>query len=86
VLTTHFMDEADILGCQPTFVVVAEHVEGDRIAILSKGKLRCAGSSMFLKGKFGLGYSCTFVKEPNCSTPKLTKFIESHVKGDSFLL
>lgn len=40
--TTHFMDEADILG--------------DRIAILSKGKLRVCGSSLFLKSRFGLGY------------------------------
>eukprot|EP01138_Halocafeteria_seosinensis_P011791 gb/GECG01012049.1/.p1 GENE.gb/GECG01012049.1/~~gb/GECG01012049.1/.p1 ORF type:complete len:1787 (+),score=203.96 gb/GECG01012049.1/:1-5361(+) len=42
ILTTHFMDEADILG--------------DRIAILSKGKLRVCGSSLFLKSRFGLGY------------------------------
>lgn len=34
-LTTHFMDEADILG--------------DRIAIMGDGKLRCCGSSLFLK-------------------------------------
>jgi ABC-type multidrug transport system ATPase subunit len=42
ILATHFMDEAEILG--------------DRIAILSHGKLRCAGSSLFLKNRFGLGY------------------------------
>lgn len=42
VLTTHYMDEADLLG--------------DRIAIMSKGRLRVMGSSMFLKSKFGLGY------------------------------
>ena len=35
------MDEADELG--------------DRIAIMSKGKLRCCGSSLFLKKKFGMG-------------------------------
>ena len=42
ILTTHFMDEADLLG--------------DRIAILSKGKLRAIGSSLFLKNRFGTGY------------------------------
>ena len=41
VLTTHYMDEADELG--------------DRIAIMSKGKLKCCGSSQFLKKKYGLG-------------------------------
>lgn len=41
VLTTHYMDEADALG--------------DRIAIMSKGKLKTCGSSLFLKEKYGLG-------------------------------
>lgn len=48
LLTTHFMDEADILA--------------DRKTIMSKGKLRCCGSSLFLKNKFGLGYHLTYVK------------------------
>jgi len=45
LLTTHFMDEADILA--------------DRKAVISKGKLRCCGSSLFLKNKFGIGYHLT---------------------------
>ena len=40
ILTTHYMDEADILG--------------DRIAIMSAGKVTCLGTSMFLKHKFGV--------------------------------
>jgi ATP-binding cassette, subfamily A (ABC1), member 3 len=43
LLTTHYMDEADILS--------------DRIAIMSKGKVACLGSSNFLKDKFGVGYN-----------------------------
>ena len=39
ILTTHFMDEADILG--------------DRIAIMTKGVVQCYGTSHFLKGKYG---------------------------------
>lgn len=39
LLTTHFMDEADLLG--------------DRVAIMAKGELQCCGSSMFLKRKYG---------------------------------
>ena len=38
-----FMDEADLLG--------------DRIAIISKGRLRCAGSSLFLKSKVSVAIS-----------------------------
>ena len=39
MLTTHFMEEADVLG--------------DRIAIMAKGKVKCYGSPLFLKRKFG---------------------------------
>jgi len=46
-MSTHFMDEADILG--------------DRIAIISEGRLRCCGSSMFLKKQFASGYYLTLV-------------------------
>jgi ATP-binding cassette, subfamily A (ABC1), member 3 len=54
LITTHYMDEADILG--------------DRIGIMSAGLLSCLGSSMFLKRKFGVGYNLTMLKcdhEPN---------------------
>ncbi|GFR51512.1 hypothetical protein Agub_g13927, partial [Astrephomene gubernaculifera] len=43
VLTTHSMEEADILG--------------DRIAIMARGKLRCIGTSLRLKQRFGSGYT-----------------------------
>ncbi|XP_022097183.1 ATP-binding cassette sub-family A member 1-like isoform X2 [Acanthaster planci] len=42
IMSTHHMDEADVLG--------------DRIAIISSGQLRCSGSSLFLKSRFGVGY------------------------------
>ncbi|MFN3496663.1 MAG: ABC transporter A family member, partial [Hydrogenophaga sp.] len=50
VLTTHFMDEADLLG--------------DRIGIMADGELRCCGSPMFLKARFGVGYNLTLVRTP----------------------
>jgi ATP-binding cassette subfamily A (ABC1) protein 3 len=40
LLSTHFMDEADVLG--------------DRIAILAAGQVQCCGSSLFLKKKYGM--------------------------------
>ena len=39
LLSTHFMDEADLLG--------------DRIAIMAEGVVKCCGSSLFLKNKYG---------------------------------
>lgn len=58
VLTTHFMDEADFLG--------------DRVAIISHGILRCAGSSLFLKSRLGVGYLATMVKRKDCVTESVT--------------
>lgn len=42
ILTTHYMEEAEYLA--------------DRVAIMSKGRLECCGSSLFLKNKYGQGY------------------------------
>ena len=39
VLSTHYMDEADLLG--------------DRIAIMAEGVIKCCGSSIFLKKLYG---------------------------------
>uniref|UniRef100_A0A8C3JU42 ATP-binding cassette sub-family A member 2 n=1 Tax=Calidris pygmaea TaxID=425635 RepID=A0A8C3JU42_9CHAR len=49
LLSTHHMDEADLLG--------------DRIAIISHGKLKCCGSPLFLKSTYGDGYKLTVVKK-----------------------
>ncbi|CAJ0580809.1 unnamed protein product, partial [Mesorhabditis spiculigera] len=47
LLTTHFMEEADLLG--------------DRIAIMAHGELQCCGSGMYLKNQYGAGYHLTIV-------------------------
>eukprot|EP00111_Clytia_hemisphaerica_P002239 TCONS_00006276-protein len=73
LLSTHFMDEADILG--------------DRIAIISHGKLRCVGSSLFLKTKFGDGYHLTLVKEPESrvAANSITKFIKAYASNTQMI-
>ena len=67
ILTTHYMDEADVLG--------------DRIGIMCKGTLQCLGSSLFLKNRFGIGYKLTFVKKRRKSHPGLEKFLRSYFSG-----
>nr|QST14975.1 ABCA1-1 protein [Diaphanosoma celebensis] len=54
ILTTHFMDEADMLG--------------DRIAIIAQGQLKCCGSSLFLKRRIGSGYYLTLVRTDSNET------------------
>ncbi|XP_056394152.1 ATP-binding cassette sub-family A member 2 isoform X4 [Hyla sarda] len=77
LLSTHHMDEADLLG--------------DRIAIISHGKLKCCGSPLFLKSTYGDGYKLTVVKKQGspdirstscispCSEPRVTQFIKKYV-------
>uniref|UniRef100_A0AAR2JBD8 P-type phospholipid transporter n=1 Tax=Pygocentrus nattereri TaxID=42514 RepID=A0AAR2JBD8_PYGNA len=66
ILSTHHMDEADILG--------------DRIAIISHGKLCCVGSSLFLKTHLGTGYYLTLVKkEPEASLSSCSSWTDSPI-------
>ncbi|XP_062869316.1 phospholipid-transporting ATPase ABCA1 [Trichomycterus rosablanca] len=83
ILSTHYMDEADLLG--------------DRIAIISQGKLCCCGSPLFLKSRLGTGYYLTVVKnEPpsqtasstsatTLSAPMVTKESDSSLSDDTGL-
>jgi ATP-binding cassette, subfamily A (ABC1), member 3 len=65
VLTTHYMDEADILG--------------DRIGIMASGKLTALGTSIFLKSKFGVGYNLVIVKANSNPNPKLFKYLQENL-------
>ena len=65
ILTTHFMDEADLLA--------------DRIAIMAAGQLQCCGSSLFLKSRFGVGYSLNLVKERHCREDEVQQAVAQHV-------
>ncbi|XP_078519131.1 phospholipid-transporting ATPase ABCA3 [Lissotriton helveticus] len=65
LLTTHFMDEADLLG--------------DRIAIMAQGELQCCGSSLFLKHKYGAGYHMVMVKAPHCDVGEISRLVCQYV-------
>jgi ATP-binding cassette, subfamily A (ABC1), member 3 len=60
LLTTHYMDEADILG--------------DRIGIMSAGKMTALGSSMYLKKAFGAGYNFICVKETENNNEQVLEY------------
>uniref|UniRef100_A0A8C2DN24 ATP-binding cassette, sub-family A (ABC1), member 4b n=1 Tax=Cyprinus carpio TaxID=7962 RepID=A0A8C2DN24_CYPCA len=65
ILSTHHMDEADLLS--------------DRVAIISKGKLHCSGSPLFLKNCFGVGFYLTLVRRMKDQRKKeVGDFCESH--------
>lgn len=57
ILTTHYMEEADALS--------------DRIAIINHGKIKCYGTPLFLKERFGYGYRLTITKAENFNPDEL---------------
>ena len=65
VLTTHYMDEADVLA--------------DRVAIMSHGKVMCNGSTQFLKTAYGCGYNLSFntILPAQEIEPTLTPWLQS---------
>nr|ASS36015.1 ABCA3 [Samia ricini] len=65
ILTTHFMDEADVLA--------------DRIAIMAGGRLQCVGTPYFLKKHYGVGYKLTIVKSDDCVVDDVTGFFKDYV-------
>jgi ATP-binding cassette, subfamily A (ABC1), member 3 len=65
LMSTHYMDEADILG--------------DRVGIMAAGKLICLGSSTFLKKKFGVGYNFVVVKSSTEQNDKLISYMQKHL-------
>uniref|UniRef100_A0A3Q0SZ69 Cholesterol transporter ABCA5 n=1 Tax=Amphilophus citrinellus TaxID=61819 RepID=A0A3Q0SZ69_AMPCI len=65
VLSTHYMDEADILA--------------DRKAVISQGQLKCVGSSLYLKIKCGVGYHLRMSINEGSDAEKITSLVKQHV-------
>ncbi|XP_073739306.1 ABC-type organic anion transporter ABCA8-like isoform X3 [Callorhinus ursinus] len=65
LFSTQFMDEADILA--------------DRKVFLSNGRLKCAGSSLFLKKKWGIGYHLSLQLKEMHVQENITSLIKQHI-------
>ncbi|XP_069511180.1 ATP-binding cassette sub-family A member 9-like [Ambystoma mexicanum] len=65
LFSTQFMDEADILA--------------DRKAVISRGSLKCVGTSMFLKRKWGIGYHLRMHVTESCNTEEITSVVKYHI-------
>ncbi|XP_062976127.1 cholesterol transporter ABCA5-like [Elgaria multicarinata webbii] len=71
LFSTHFMDEADIIA--------------DRKAVISQGMLKCLGSSLFLKTKWGIGYRLSMQIDRYCNTEGTASLIRQHIPGSVML-
>ncbi|XP_057173828.1 ATP-binding cassette sub-family A member 9 isoform X12 [Ursus arctos] len=65
LFSTQFMDEADILA--------------DRKVFISNGILKCAGSSLFLKKKWGIGYHLSLHLNEMCDPDSITSLVKQHI-------
>jgi ATP-binding cassette subfamily A (ABC1) protein 3 len=73
ILSIPAVDEADQLG--------------DRIAIMHKGKLRCCGTPLFLKSRFGVGYNIVLTKDDKGEHDfvPIQKLVQTHVSESELL-
>ncbi|RYP65570.1 hypothetical protein DL769_006273 [Monosporascus sp. CRB-8-3] len=68
ILTTHFLDEADLLA--------------DHIVILSKGTLRASGSSVELKDRLGAGYRIHVFNARDIKNPPEVEGVQRKISFD----
>mmetsp|Transcript_25624 Transcript_25624/g.41329 ORF Transcript_25624/g.41329 Transcript_25624/m.41329 type:complete len:244 (-) Transcript_25624:3060-3791(-) len=71
ILTTHFMDEADQLG--------------DRIGIMHKGEIVACGTSLFLKNRYGVGYSLTITKKEGADSKRIKELVNKSIPKSEIL-
>eukprot|EP01105_Mastigella_eilhardi_P023001 TRINITY_DN5750_c0_g1_i2.p1 TRINITY_DN5750_c0_g1~~TRINITY_DN5750_c0_g1_i2.p1 ORF type:complete len:1644 (-),score=438.19 TRINITY_DN5750_c0_g1_i2:58-4989(-) len=70
VLTTHSMEEADVLS--------------DRIFIMADGRFKCGGTPSFLKNRFGIGYYlCVNKANEECQPGAVLDFVSRFAPGAS---
>ncbi|XP_010148169.1 PREDICTED: ATP-binding cassette sub-family A member 9-like [Eurypyga helias] len=70
LFSTQFMDEADILA--------------DRKAFISHGRLKCVGSSLFLKKKWGIGYHLRIHVSESCNLENVTSLVKRYIPNVIF--
>ncbi|NXK89914.1 ABC8B protein, partial [Formicarius rufipectus] len=70
LFSTQFMDEADILA--------------DRKAFISHGRLKCVGSSLFLKKKWGICYHLRIHVSESCELENVTSRVKRYIPNATF--
>ncbi|NXD76771.1 ABCAA protein, partial [Halcyon senegalensis] len=70
LFSTQLMDEADIIA--------------DRKAFISHGRLKCVGSSLFLKKKWGIGYHLRIHVHESCDLESVTSLVKRYIPNVIF--
>ncbi|XP_031362237.2 ATP-binding cassette sub-family A member 10 [Lonchura striata] len=70
LFSTQLMEEADILA--------------DRKAFISHGRLKCVGSSLFLKKKWGICYHLRIHVSESCDLENVTSLVKGYIPNATF--
>ncbi|XP_073166647.1 ABC-type organic anion transporter ABCA8-like isoform X3 [Lepidochelys kempii] len=70
LFATQFMNEADILA--------------DRKAFISHGRIKCVGSSRFLKKKWGIGYHLRMHVSGVCDSESISSLVRQYIPDATF--
>ena len=70
ILTTHFMEEASVLG--------------NRIGIISSGKMKCIGTPLFLIEKFGKFMSINIYKDDDANNDDIINYMKSKINEPQY--
>ncbi|XP_075215103.1 phospholipid-transporting ATPase ABCA3-like [Lycorma delicatula] len=71
IITTHFMEEAEVLG--------------DRIAIMDHGRICCYGTTIYLKNVYGAGYYLTLQVGKTEHIQNISKIVSTNVHGSKII-
>merc|ERR1712093_410261 len=67
VLTTHSMEEADVLG--------------DNIGIMAAGRITTIGTARYLKSKYGTGSKITIIPKSESARARIADFVAERLDG-----
>merc|ERR1711871_1596813 len=72
LLTSHSMEEADVLG--------------DRIAVMSHGRIQALGTGLQLKRRYGKGMVLTILAQEKAAHDGIVQFVEEKIFGSAIYM
>jgi ABC-type multidrug transport system ATPase subunit len=85
ILTSHSMEEADILGDRIGGLALFPFCTLICFTVMAHGKLRCIGTSLHLKNKFGLGYRLNLVARDDRLVGQLKDLVNKMLMGSELI-
>uniref|UniRef100_A0A8C2JJI9 ATP binding cassette subfamily A member 5 n=1 Tax=Cyprinus carpio TaxID=7962 RepID=A0A8C2JJI9_CYPCA len=81
VLTEEYFDHISLFFHQSFMPHTSDCIfcHTDRKAVISQGQLKCVGSSLYLKNKYGVGYQLRMSVTEGCEVDNTTSLVKQHV-------